>query len=681
MPNYRNLERFLKPDVKLSSNGFPLEQRDVFSTKVGLLNVAKIIPVVPNDYFEIDPTVFIQTDRFNVSNFTRMSQHLDFFYVPMTALQSRWNEWYQQTVDPANAIFDMHPITGQQVDDFVPYVHLGSLVFALIKSNSVYHADDTVGVKQKLADKYNVSPAVCKVGFELVELIEHDTPPFDGYVNYDGLFLGSSSSTVKLAEDKLGYPMFLNAVRLLDMCGYGNFLPIINLPIFTGNFDSLCECIDNWEQGDDPEALITEMTNMVQHFLSSLDKHVNLYYLAAYQAVCHNYFTNPHFERPSVIAYNFDDMDNGNFFNSRFTVYPNKWDHVDYVRDLFTMNYTPWKKDIFLSALPSPQFGDVSVVSLIADSLYRLDGSGGGVGNTQVFTNQASRTFRIGSTTGFEIGMKGSFSTLDLVKANALQYWKQQIGRAGYRVADRFRATFGNAPVHTGHIMPRPIGSLYSPINKDQIVGSSGDDFGEKRATGSSLLQNGRIKFASDNEFGFIVAIHRILPEADYDAYGVDKHLTKFQPFDFFTAAFQNLGLEPIDVSEMSVYNEAFYQGSNILGYVPRYHEYKTAVDKVHGEFCSTPFSMLDSADRKARGFSTGLSVPTVGAFSSFVSSRIDLESYFGSVRQFYVDPAIVDNLFLVSADGEQNSDQFWITSYLDIKSYRSMSVLGLPQF
>ena len=130
----------------------------------------------------------------------------------------------------------------------------------------------------------------------------------------------------------------------------------------------------------------------------------------------------------------------------------------------------------------------------------------------------------------------------------------------------------------------------------------------------------------------------------------------------------------------MSVYNEAFYQGSSILGYVPRYHEYKTAVDKVHGEFCSMPFSLLANKDR-GPSYSSGITVPSVGAFSSYVSSRIDLESYFGSVRQFYVDPAVVDNLFLVSANGEQKTDQFWITSYLDVKSYRSMSVLGLPQF
>lgn len=676
MPNFRNLERFLKPDVKLSSNGFPLQQRDVFSTKVGLLNVAKIIPVVPNDYFEIDPTVFIQTDRFNVSNFTRMSQHLDFFYVPMTALQSRWNEWYQQTVDPSNAIFDMHPITSEQADDFVPYVHLGSLVFALMKANALYHSDDVFSARNKLAEKYHVNLSDIRIGHLLIEEIEHDTNPFSGYVDYDGLFIGNSSNISFIAQDKLGYPMFLNTVRLLDMCGYGNYLPILNLPVITGNYDALVESVDNWEQGDDLLGMINQQRFTICHFLDSLDKHVNLYYLAAYQSVCHNYFTNPHFERPSVIAYNFDDLDQGDFFRMRFSVYPNKWNYVDYIRDLFTMNYSPWKKDIFLSALPSPQFGDVSVVNVLSSEVLYRDGSSV-LGSYPIYA-KFNNNIQVNS---LDASVRGSFSTLDLVKANALQYWKQQIGRAGYRVADRFRATFGNAPVHTAHIMPRPIGSLYSFINKDQIVGSSGDDFGEKRATGSSLLQNGKIKFASDNEFGFIVAIHRILPEADYDSYGVDKHLTKFQPFDFFTAAFQNLGLEALDVSELSVYNEAFYQGSNILGYVPRYHEYKTAVDKVHGEFCSTPFSLLDSVDRKAQGFVTGLSVPTVGAFSSFVSSRIDLESYFGSVRQFYVDPAIVDNLFLVSADGEQNTDQFWITSYLDINSYRSMSVLGLPQF
>lgn len=680
MSNYRNLDRFLKPDVKLSSNGFPLESRDVFSTKVGLLNVAKIIPVVPNDYFEIDPTVFIQTDRFNVANFTRMSQHLDFFYVPMTSLQSRWNEWYQQTVDPANAIFDMHPITSEQSSDFVPYVHLGSLIWALLRANAWYYNDTVLDTRNKLVDKYGGDVSTLRLGTILLDTYDQVSPPIDGFVNYHGLFQGVDGNLSVLAKDKLGYPLFLNTIRLLDMLGYGNYLPIINLPIFTGSYDAIVANVDNYEAGDDLLGWIDNTMNTVIHFLNTLDKHINLYYLAAYQAVCHNYFTNPHFERPSVVAYNFDDLDSGDFFLHRFSIYPDKWNHLDYLRSLFEMNYTPWKKDIFLSALPSLQFGDVSVVSVLSDLVRLPSGLGNGAigtGTTSVGSDLPLK-LRIGSYP--DVSLVGSFSVIDQVKANALQYWRQQIGRAGYRVADRFRATFGYSPVHSGHIMPRPIGSFNAQISKDPVYGSSGDDFAEKRATGSSLLQHGKIKFAADNEFGFIVAIHRILPEADYDAYGIDKHITKFDPFEFFTPAFQNIGLEALDVSELSVYNEAFYQGSSILGYVPRYHEYKTAVDKVHGEFCSMPFSLLANKDR-GPSYSSGITVPSVGAFSSYVSSRIDLESYFGSVRQFYVDPAVVDNLFLVSANGEQKTDQFWITSYLDVKSYRSMSVLGLPQF
>lgn len=653
MPNnFSNFNRFLKPDYRPSYNGFGLDRRDVFSLKAGQLNLAYVLHCIQGDHHEIEPVSLIQTDGFNQANFTRMSQHIDYYFVPYTCIVSRFNEWFQQTSDPANSIF---MLSNLQSDDYLPYFHLGSLIWALCFASSVDHAEEIA----TLSDYASTSSTASYVGVEFLNSVltnghHHIT---NDYLKF---FVSSVSGGYTLVKDKFGYPVYLNTIRLLDQGRYGNYLPVVKLPLFTGN----------WNIVDVPSSssFDSRIRDIAQDyevlFLPSIDVHLNLLTLAAYQAVCHNYYVNTYYERPDTFAYNFDDLYNESgdisFRNSEAQIKGNQ--------DLFTINYRPWKKDIFLSALPNSQFGDVSVVNILSDVIQRKDGSHSL--NYQLTGNSDNNHISLYTTGRPQVNFVGELSTLDLVKANALQAWKQQVGRAGYRTADRFRATFGREPGFDPMVQPVPIGSVYKEIMKDTVVGTSGDDFGDKRATGSSYLNNEKIVFDCPC-FGVIVGIMSILPEADYDSFGIDKHHTYFDPFDFPTPQLQDLGFVPVNVRQLSVYSDAFYSGNGQnLGFVPEYSEDKQAYDLVHGEFSSMPVAFMKS-----------LRVSPIGAFSSWVSSRVDMESFVGTIRQFYVDPAVLDPLFLVSADAEQSSDPFKVVFYSKVRSYRPLHVLGLPQF
>lgn len=639
--NFSNFNKFLKPDYTPSYHGFSLDRRSVFSVKAGMLNLAYLLPCIQGDHHEIEPTSFIQTDGFNQANFTRMSQHLDFYFVPYTAIKSQFHEWFQQTTDPVNSMFAYHSVDSS---DFLPYVNLARLIIALSYAQSVYHRSDLDNFEQSFTE-----PVLSYCGTNFLSSLQSFSNP----LKYKDLFVDSTGSSEKVKLDKFGYPIFLNTIRLLDQARYGNYLPVLSLPIFTGNKDVM-------------QDRVSDVRGMAQDFeqvfLPSIDVDVNILALAAYQAVCHNYYVNTYYERPDTFAYNFDDViETGDITLSNMTVSRSTGNTA-----LFSMNYRPWKKDIFLSALPSPQFGDVSVVTVLSDVVQRKDG-GSVSGGLQL--NSVNGQLSLGSNY-WRSSLVGNFSVIDQVKAEALQYWRQQVGRAGYRTADRFRATFGKEPGFDPQVLPVPIGSMYSQINKDTVVGTSGDDFGDKRATGSSLLQNERIEFDCPS-FGVIIGLLSVLPEADYDAFGIDKHHTYFEPFDFPTPQLQNLGLVPLNVRQLTVYSDAYYSGNNYdLGYVPEYSEDKSAIDLLHGEFSSMPASLMRH-----------LKVSPVGSFASYVSSRVDMESFVGTTRQFYVDPAVLDNLFITSANANQNTDQFKIVFYANVRSHRPLNVLGLAQF
>lgn len=113
---------------------------------------------------------------------------------------------------------------------------------------------------------------------------------------------------------------------------------------------------------------------------------------------------------------------------------------------------------------------------------------------------------------------------------------------------------------------------------------------------------------------------------------------------------------------------------NNVIGFAPRYWMYKSAVDKVFGEF-DTVYP-LDGSDVDEK----------VGSLNHWVAPRpYDfVENQSANTRPlsaFYVDPYIYHSVFAITPNAQQNTDYFLNNVYFDIKAIRPMSVLGLPQF
>lgn len=638
--NNKIFEFLNRPSTKLERNGFDRSFRTIFSTKAGFALPVVSLETVPRGYYEIDPVDFVRTIGMNESNFVRMKQHLDFFFVPYSLIWRYWEQFYQQTSDPYSALSNIGEIPELGVSNGnlrIPHYPLVPLVLALCRA--------AARQKNQLSA---IDDIISGAGLE-----------FSGSEDLILDMFLDSSDPQGIKRDIQGYPFYQGVVRLLDLLNYGNYLPFVKM-----NFG-----VVNSPAGD-PDAL-TYKTNFIRFLNAYRNKKINIWRLAAYQAVCEFYYTNTHYVKPNVNAYNFDDVTRGLVNNSRSNAGV----------DLFTPHYVPYKFDYFTAALPSPQFGAVSLVdgSLsvpITGSTYSNKTLFAKGGNTNVPPVPAGSVYASNTINGDAYKVKTSIDVMDLKRAEALQAWKLAIGRAGYTTDARFEATFGSTPRFSPQMRPVRLGSVDSDILKDPITGTSGEEFAQMASTGSSTLNSRKITFESE-DFGLIIGIFRVLPVAEYDSYSIDSVNVKSDAFDYFTPKFQDLGLQVLPAHELSIFGTGLTGVDTALGYVPRYSEYKINVDRVHGEFCQQPILF-------PTGYGDSESQSPVGEFQQFVSTRMDLETWQGDVKQFFVDPAVLNHIFIQQADVDlesQSSDQFHVNLYCDIRCVQPMSVLGLPQF
>lgn len=605
-----DLFKALKPHATLSKNGFDLSRKHVFSSKAGQALPCLSVETVPGDHFEIDLTSLSRTETFNTAAFVRGKQRYDFFFVPYSQLWHPFNQFISQRNDKHS--------TMQRYHTYCPVVRMGD-IFRFIKD-------------------------LCS--------LSHN-PEF-----------------INESKDIHGFYIADSVVRILDLLGYGNFQYLLDL-----NFDS-----PDW-----PE-IINAFDN----------KYVNLFRIAAYQHIWYDYYRNKYYDVDGtggiettgqqshymdyVYAFNFDDLACDNFANSVVSYGSPHTASIGFNRfkQIFQMRYVQWKKDLFTSALPSQQFGAVSAVDITGKNII------------SDFKQSTTQQAEVASTNHIVPGslypargtsestwsIPSAFDVLTLRKAEALQAWKQATLRAGNMTDDSFKAHFGVEPYYDADENVNYLGSFSAAllVNDVQTTASTSETIngrvGDLAAYGTVMASGNKLKFDC-RDYGVIMCIASFLPESEYVSNSLDKANTLFEQFDFFTPEFQNIGLEAVPSSEVSLFDPAKY--NNVLGYAPRYHMYKTAVDKVFGEFGDSAL-YLDATIETYKH---------IGSLRPWVSPRTEYDSLEGYryLKTFYVSPNVYNDVFGVAVDSSQNTDQFLHNVYFDIKAIRPMSVLGLPQF
>lgn len=444
-----------------------------------------------------------------------------------------------------------------------------------------------------------------------------------------------------------------NALRILDLLGYGSYYWLL---------DALSENMDD----------VDSYIDIVEENYS--DVYINVFRIFAYQKFCQDYGRSTQYELLQPVYFNMDDFSSLNDAQKASRVF----------QALGELRYALWKKDMFTGLMSSPQFGAVSSVDLGSFQLYAQNAP---TSSTPLYVRPNSSPYKgevIFNTSPYNTADFTSSATIDVLslrKAEMFQKWKEDKLRAGNKLKDQAIAMWGQPFRYQMDNYSRYIGEVIVDLNINEVVNTSaqgnvalGEIAGKGIGTG-----NGKIKFDTD-DFGVLLCVAYVLPTQEYDAVGLDKNNTLVEAFDFATPAFENLGFEGIYNYQLSVnpeLSDGFIINNNLniratRGYAPRYLNYKTAINKVHGEFQS--IDRFNVSGDVVRGSLSHWSAPRTALDNSKLPSQL-------TTRVLHVSPHSLDTIFVQSATESQKSDHFLFNTNFIINSVRSLSVLGLPRW
>lgn len=466
--------------------------------------------------------------------------------------------------------------------------------------------------------------------------------------------------------DVLGGYMFDNAAKLLDLLGYGNFYYL--------------------KYGNLADEVKRDIAKYGPSFLP--------FRLCAYQKVYEDYFRQTDYEASSNV-WNLDKyFDNpSNAFLAQAAFEP-----------LLVMRYANCNRDYFSATHPSFQ----GATFLVNPVQFPSDRGLFGPDSMQIddFDPPLSvhSTVRTGSTSANlpsisqydstikshnMMGFAGphnvndaNISAASIRVAFALdKLYRSTIEAADGSYSSQVKAHFGFSMKHDPY-RSIYIGGSSSPIQINEVLttantdgGTTGDIYGR----GLSLNNSSVLNFTS-NEHGFIIGIFSVVPTNLYPSVGVDYMNTAFNRTQWFQPEFDSIGYQPIAGFELNgispnstqVDNVWFNNCPHVLGFTPRYAQYKTKVDKVHFPFYS--FQVNGVTDYKTNVIKGSLTPWSLPRFNSLVDTF--------STNAFLsrkVKPSVIDPISSVSDDGTINTDFLLCNLDINCKALRNMSVDGQP--
>lgn len=481
---------------------------------------------------------------------------------------------------------------------------------------------------------------------------------------------------------------FAETAKLLQMLGYGNFNQQFEKPHASDLF--------HLENVKNSPAL-------------------SVFRLLAYQKICNDFYIYRQWQPYNASLCNIDyitpdspSMDLSPQFTSQL-VPGRDLDHLN----MLDMRFSNLPLDYFNGVLPTPQYGEESVVNLNlgkASGTASISGStfvdhhvpnsysvllsasdDSVVGNTD-FSNlssdhlghvtdgskgvyvQYNHKHTLSGSATINTALSGSLSVLALRQATALQKYKEIQLANDPDFESQVEAHFGIKPKHDMH-KSRFIGGASSMIDINPVVNQnlgSGSSLSNEAVTKAAPTGQGgaNFKFTADT-YGVVIGIYRCTPVLDYEHVGIDRTLLKTDAADFVIPELDSIGMQqtfscelyaPSSVVQGS--NPPEYDMSSTYGYAPRYAEYKTSFDRFNGAFGSSLKSWV-----------TGLN-----------SLALKLDRYWSddkfhiSTPQLFVcRPDIVKNIFLIQSYHNSNDDNLYVGMVNMCYATRNLSRYGLP--
>lgn len=629
-------------------SGHDISAKNCFTAKVGELLPVWTDFAIPNSTYRFNLEYFTRTRPVQTSAYTRIREYFDFFAVPCDLIWKSFDSAVIQMGEKA-PIQSKDLLTNLTVKGDLPYCSLNDLGVSLYSASG--------------------NPAQ----------------------------LGGNVSVVSGFGNIFGYNRGDVNHKLLTMLDYGN--------VVDKNTDKIGTSTNRWWN-----ASTTPSADSLKVYSQKYNVNlaVSLFPLAAYQKIYQDFFRWSQWENADPTSYNFDwYRGSGNLFSTGISsVIPPSNDY--WKRDnLFSLRYANWNKDKFMGILPNSQFGDLAVVDLgtISTSGSKVPvGAYDGINDTGSFHQFKTRTESVNTGTastekGTEIFPRFSdsisvrensnlwailgdspdlslkFSVLALRQAEALQKWKEITQSVDTNYRDQIKAHFGVNVPHSESHMAKYIGGVARNLDISEVVNNylPGDDYPISGAISEAYIYGkgvgsgqGSMTFNTGSGYYIIMCIYHAVPLLDYAISGPDGQNLVTSVEDLPIPEFDSIGMESVPSVELM--NSNLYSNVNsadkILGYNPRYYNWKTKIDRIHGAFTTTLKDWVAPID------------------DSFLYSLFggNLSTYKGVTWPFFkVNPNTLDDIFAVKVDSTWNTDQLLVNCNVGCYVTRPLSADGVP--
>lgn len=232
-------------------------------------------------------------------------------------------------------------------------------------------------------------------------------------------------------------------------------------------------------------------------------------------------------------------------------------------------------------------------------------------------------------------------------------------------------ALFGEVPDDYKCQRPTYLGTYSTNVTFSDVTATSAGSDGETDAATSVLGEiagkgyntgsDGNVFNHKFDHDGVVLGIHYIMPRNNYDNYRMSRFNTKLSRWDYFSPQFDGLGLQPVFAYERNLSAQTSGSGNpaatSVLGYAPRYFEYKQRTNEVHDTFMSNQPDYDWTLSNNATAITVG-----------------------SDITNYKILPNITDRIFAVAFDGSAATCPFYHYYEFDVTRVSDMEIYGTPK-
>lgn len=601
-----NIMSQIKLNNHTSRDGFDLSRKNAFTAKVGELLPVCCIECIPGDKIKGRVQHFTRTMPVNTAAFTRVREYYDWFFVPTNLLWNKFNTFVTQMVDNnqhATGITTSQVLTNQH-----PYFTTNQLASSLYNAKRAYE---------------------------------------------------QNPSSTLTGKNLFGFSRYETRAKLLHYLGYGDFMSF-----------------------KDETGTTLPFSNYFR-----VNANLNPFPLLAYQKIYQDFFRNSQWENAYAPAFNIDYISGA---ANSLNIPLSQVDAVN-IDTMLDLRYCNWNKDLFMGVLPNSQYGDsASIIQpvetgfipfLASDgvSSYGANGQPINVRSAVSSTDGQVNTFTIGSnswqlkqylSTNALAQLRTSLgidnlSILALRQSEALQKWKEITQSQQQDYKNQIEAHFGVSPSDALSERCKYIDGSVSNLDISEVSNTNLADSNAAVIAGKGVgVGDGRINFSTDVH-GYLMCIYHAVPLLDYANDGIKRQNLKTMVTDYAIPEFDRTGMVQVPVVELTNSSDNADFTAELLGYAPRYYDYKQAIDEVHGAF-------IDG----------GLGSWVAPVDKTYIQKYLNSRSADGAsltYQWFKVNPSVLNPIFTQDVDSTNATDQLLVNSSFEISAVRNLDRNGLP--